>query len=1153
MPAQDSKPKLTEFDGVPASASRKGAAPVVAPVPVVNPTVANPTVANPQVANPQVANPQVANPAPVATAAPVVPAAPLIGPVQAPAGARPAPLLPYMMDFGVPSVIPGGIAAAPAVNQPTDKDKKGSTYTQSRDYTVAGAPAGATGEVDASLKTGNGWNILLADTQMVPKPNGTNVTDGTTFGAQIKDGTGTLSKENVHTVEQRADGSSTTTGSQYSAAYGKGIFTLENTNTSGTSGGDLTTSAANTNSVAVNTQDKSITLANTQTQETEFAKIEDENERKSTSEKTIEGTVGANGASLSVSEMEQGPGDAGKTGAKVNVGFDTQDQTLNIGGEVLNDGSGVNGGMDIGTDGQIKEVEVGGTQKLGDTTVKGNLAVSENETTATASAKNGEYGGGVAYTDTHDKYTSSVAQSGNNAAVSTTLTNQQTLSANAQVPVFSASAAATGGTTWQITDSVSTATGAGHKDATDVDTEKLKQEQPALAATLQTQKTLAGKLEEDGLEGLDLTTDLAAQGFNVNGEIQFTSYNGWNASGGARYGALSASMGGGRSTANQVTLKLDDADTMTVSVMRQENVSGQVGAGVFGIEAQVGGTGSDRHSDSFEIDLEKYNEVDPVTLKPKNPELVEAVDLFMRTGLMPGAGNINTPAAQAAYGELTTSVDAIDQMTARMKTLESQGVLTDAERTELRGLQTGIDCAQMKIDTCRNALNNQWSSEFGPNAPTGPDGQPRSEPLDGIKLTSTTDSTSREQRASTNLPVVGNLSLGGASRTWVESAFKGAGDAWEFAKTYSEQYFNIGGSQNSLFVGGTSTDKTGAMFTMYAEDDIYGDQLDIVKGMQNRDITDAALDKYGHVDGRMMVSFDAHQMAVMSAELNDIKDPQSKDMWLQMGASAADCIKNDPTVYGEISARDPETSPSTRALEALAPGDVMAQVAAAQTMFAKVTTPEQFQALDPDQQSLYIELVQNASGSYGDFAGTGNANAFNTLAPIMLMDEKYRMEELAKLQETANKAENRYSDNAAFEMIDFIQTQFADDPAAMAQLQPGMAFDWKQDRVEEMAKLAPEDLTKQFADAYNHTTLWFGQGDVHDPDEDRSLDALLAANESRGPEAVTSTIQQAGIDPVVLLRAFPPDKAVERQMYIDLLMATPYADVIRAELECKAL
>lgn len=207
--------------------------------------------------------------------------------------------------------------------------------------------------------------------------------------------------------------------------------------------------------------------------------------------------------------------------------------------------------------------------------------------------------------------------------------------------------------------------------------------------------------------------------------------------------------------------------------------------------------------------------------------------------------------------------------------------------------------------------------------------------------------------------------------------------------------------------------------------------------------------------------------------------------------------------------------------------------------FATVTSPEAFKKLSPVDQQLFIQVLGKTSGAEGDLTGT--RNSFDTLAVISLVeDPALRAQQMCDLYTEANDQAQMSGQDAVWQFSMFTQ-RFKDDPALFNLAQQSIHFDWSQEDVDQLATgFTEEQLTQQMHDAYNHTTCWFLQGDVHDPDEQKSLQVLQAANEQGGPAQMDRLLRQSGTNPTEILQALRGDP-VRQHLFYDLLMQTSYA------------
>jgi hypothetical protein len=305
--------------------------------------------------------------------------------------------------------------------------------------------------------------------------------------------------------------------------------------------------------------------------------------------------------------------------------------------------------------------------------------------------------------------------------------------------------------------------------------------------------------------------------------------------------------------------------------------------------------------------------------------------------------------------------------------------------------------------------------------------------------------------------------------------------------------------------------------------------------------------------GRTTVTLTQQQLNAATSSLNDMNNQQSQQMWqgfsqagpaLLTGGQYWDASMNgnqavvnsmkmqQQDYVNGLMQRDPQKDPLGRALASYG-GTQQDQLQRAAAEFQGVKSPADFQKLDPDKQQLYIDLVENSSGSVHDFSG--KRNAYDALGPIALIsDPQARAQSMRSLFEEENDQGKHEDTDGVYEFVRFTQ-KFKDDPATYNMLQQGMSFDWKQDDV---ANYAKQDMPTLVNDMHGAEGAFFGA------DSDTSLRLLEAANQQGGKAAVEKLIASGGMNLRNDIQRLKHNPAMQK-MFMDLVDETSFAKDIQ--------
>ena len=671
------------------------------------------------------------------------------------------------------------------------------------------------------------------------------------------------------------------------------------------------------------------------------------------------------------------------------------------------------------------------------------------------------------------------------------------------------------------------------------------------------QQSAALKDYTDGIAGCDLRSMKPGTGVHV------TNSNGWNAGGNLALGTVSINGGVGQTTASDVTIvrPTDPNAPIMVEVGREEGVSVNGGAGVFGIGLDFKDTKSTAKQTQFSIDP-KMMEVD-ATGKPLHPDTYNEVQNFLQTGVMPGADHLSGQEAKTAYSQFDQAKQDVVALTQQIAAVPKESANEPAVKAQMQALLKQLDNAQSKVDINRNYLNDEWQKQNGAGA----------EPVPGIKVQAKDDKKSDEFEINAAGIEVSKTTEDWTSREYLSS------------KNTIEHLF--GYDYKSMFLGATKTD-----FSSTSDTNTDGTMLAMRSGVMNYDNYDvqklAAGIEQGtakdfmlsdknfreHNQVSLTIALDEQQLTAAGNTLNDPKNPQSVEMWKSLGARGSDFWGGgdywadlDPS-FKKLSDADQQAQRNSHGIARLnieqeyfyrdqgPASDALHKFGAtpeeakknAAACFAKVTSPEEFQKLTSDQQQLFLATLHETSRDdqskvHGDF---------DALAPLALIpDPKARAAGINQLVGQDNEASvQRDQSDAGWDYLNFLDQRFKDsDPATYKLLQKNTRLDFSNDQLKDFENKSKDDVTNEIKNAYN-SKAWVI---ASDPDEDKVINGMVALVEKQDPKAppgtaITEMVKSTGMDPMQMLDAIPADKPAERKMYLDMMDETPYGLQIHANL-----
>lgn len=969
-----------------------------------------------------------------------------------------------------------------------------------------------------------GGSATATNTTTTPTENGGTSSNANTVAVGVQGGNTTLSQSTTNTT---ADGSGNSTAVQNGETFGFGNGQLtygqnESTTSQYEDGSSHTDSSSST--TGIDTKNQALTFSDTSSSSTTTV-APNGTPQTASDTTTTNWSVGPNyfGAGMSQSATDA---NGSTNGYSMNGGYNATTGTLSGGGTITSDGTtyGLNG------------------------------SVTQDTAALNATIKRGQFSAGAGFSVTADQVKTSDLQGGTAGELlggnyaSTSVRNQIDLSASASARGIGASGSMSSGNTLEV---LTAANLLPPEWATMTPEQKESFSAQRMAAY------------QDGVSVEEMLSLQSGQG------VRMQSYNGWSLGGSMPVGGMATlSAGGGQTSAHEVTIvrgprdgvdangNPTQLDRIVVNIANMQGSSGQLGAAFAGAGLTFGGQGSNTHQYQIEIDPAAL-EMGPDG-KPKNPAAYQAVDMMLKTGLMPGAGQLSgegMPERYAAFeeayeqtGSLTSSIDAKQ---AALQGAPPGSARAQALQAELVQLYGQLDAAQQTIESNREVLNQAWEATYSP------ENQPN---IPGVSIRSEENIDQQTNSMTANTPF-GDVQVASTQTTWAEQQYLTAQNQVENEYRYDQQHYFFGNLEEQFSAQTTTgVDPTAALFGMYSDNNVLlDDNADIIRNIENRDVPDYVLDD-GHwrywMRGRLNVQMNADQFNTMTATMNDMSNPQSQAMWQDMGTRVTQFMSGDqywlPSGADEHSEhlrgmgmdadRDgwiQETfngyanpdAPTTRALQAMGDTPEEAQQKAAE-LFQGVNSPQAFAALTPDQQQLFIALIDQTSGSGENV--TDQRSSFEALAAISLIeDPNVKAQTLRSFMADANEEAQSDHRDGAMEFVHFTE-RFKDNPAVYDTIQQAISYDWTQEQAERFAAQSEEQIATELNRACNETDFLRR----HDPNEGKALDALMAANMKNGVEGMRTAIQSSGVDMADLLASFTPD-SIERRLFVDLISQMP--------------
>lgn len=533
---------------------------------------------------------------------------------------------------------------------------------------------------------------------------------------------------------------------------------------------------------------------------------------------------------------------------------------------------------------------------------------------------------------------------------------------------------------------------------------------------------------------------------------------------------------------------------------------------------------------------------------PSNPQAQEAMARFVQTGLLPGADQVTdpqTPALQSFHH----SRARIDELRAQLADLQQPGRTDAAAAERVPALTLELEAAQRELQASRASLNQQLQSRAGAGTELSP----------GIRVTSTTDQEDRDTTARIGVSGGPGLDLGGHQQSWVHQQQLSARGSVEHSFAYRDRH-------TSLFLPTTdratvaNTDQTGLVWGMSSLHRLTTEgDVSSVRRIGQTDIPSYVLDAEGRrVTGTTTVAMNHAQMDRMSGYLNNMDHDSSRAMWDEFGTRTAAFLRGDmSTVTGAdrperadvIRQRQWVRGLMSRRSEGGQPASPIGELA---QHFATVHSPEDFHRLSPQDQQLFVEVLNQTSGPRRSTAEhpdprAATRNPYESVAAISLIEDPVvRTQQLRDLFVQIHRQSAQTGQDPVATFTNFAE-RFRDDPATYSSIQSAISFHWSQPEVEGMLDSAnplhnEAYRAQQVARSVERLTTssaWSEAMPNQELESGSALTALLAANRHGGPEELRRVLGAA--DPRQFLSGLSGDPVRQHMLY-DLLVQSGYAD-----------
>lgn len=605
-----------------------------------------------------------------------------------------------------------------------------------------------------------------------------------------------------------------------------------------------------------------------------------------------------------------------------------------------------------------------------------------------------------------------------------------------------------------------------------------------------------------------------------NGEgYRFRSGNGWNLGGGAGYGVVGVSGSYASSSAHEVTLAQDDNGQLQVNLRSTEADETKVGAniaGVIGLEGQFNGE-----------DVSEYG----FSVDPENEEAMAAFQEFAETGVLPGARSIESEGAVQAtadYDSATAEVDRINEQLANA---------TDPH--EMQALAIQLDAANGRINTARDALNAEWRANNGAT----------SSPVPGITVNRTSNETMEGEGLNVT-SALGDANLASTSRRRIDTeemnSEGGIDHTYEGIVETSgvfmqDETFSIAATDANdplairMTSQGVLTEDAEASTLRNLDEsqrNVSDDRLTAMENQRWFDGINGTQDVYEDMTGVTTVNLTTEDFTAIGDALNEGEG--AEELWSGLASSSAQLFEQpEPISDGQGGTHTPPPGYVTEGMS-LPDGMTREQV---QTTLASMQGPEDFQALEPEMQSVAVDAMVNAYRQGG--------SPYQALAAINLVEDPAERARLTREMFVDAQGENLGGHtDPVLAFVDFANS--VDNPDVAEAVSNATQFQLTNTAVTEAMQLSQDDRATQFGEAFQQDQGGFLEMRGTDSDTGRQFELLEASSNVGGPQEVLAMLDAAGVDPVAAFDEFDGDGFRQRE-FLEMLGDSPAAEQLRAD------
>lgn len=654
------------------------------------------------------------------------------------------------------------------------------------------------------------------------------------------------------------------------------------------------------------------------------------------------------------------------------------------------------------------------------------------------------------------------------------------------------------------------------------------------------QRTAFEQAQRRRLQGVQGLADVNLTTLDSGAGVRFTMNNGWNAHGGVGLGAVAVQGGGGQSATQQVTIaRQGERLRVSLATGNTDSFGGGVAAGP--AELSVSQRETDTRRFEFEVD-------------PQDPQALAAMERFMHTGLLPGADQLTGPHAPALES-FNNSRQEVDRLNAQLAALRQAGRLDAADEGDQEvSLLSDIDAAQRTLQASRAELNQHLQSRAGVGSDLAP----------GIRVTSTTTQEDRDTSARIGLSQSLGLDLGGRQQSWVHQQQLSARGSVEHSFGYRDHSsWWLSPTRDQATVA--NTDPNGMVWRMSSLRRLETDaEVQSVGRIGQRNIPSYVLDAEGRsVSGTTSVAMNQGQVDRMGGYLNNVEHASSRAMWNEFGTRTAAFLRGDMRTLTGASRPDRMVTEMFRLdvaelmIRRSEGGGPETDSRVLAQRFAAVQSPDDFQRLSPQDQQLFVDVLNRTSGLRQNTPENpdpraATRNPYESVAAILLIqDPAARSEQMRDLFVQIHRESAVRSQDPVTAFTEFAE-RFRDDPETYSSIQSAISFHWSQPEVEDLLESAnPQHNEAYRAAQVTRAATSMVSGASADPlasiipdqgyHSNHALTALLAANRNGGAPELRRVL--GANSPQQFLNGLSDDPVRQHLLY-DLLMQAGYANQI---------